>query len=345
VRNLLGPALEFVFGLKTLVVWPPAYQRERALIREWMEEGTAIGALTIDRPLEDTPGTEDFEILDHPVWYLRALGEVHDTFPSKTFENIVTLSRYAAGPRSDPLYEFWRREGERMTREICDGGVRLLGGNRFLVRHVVRDCPAAGVSGRTVGYLVGDSEAAMWQATLEIYGARFVRRDLGEAVLFDQVQPQSDPEARPLSPSNWTLEASDGQGSVALAVDGRLDTRWASQAPQRPGMTFTVRFPEPTDVSWLRIRMGRFRTDRASVMALDTSVDGERWTRREIPKIVDGIRWQDGLPEENSNGDVDLWVNDRGLRALRIVGLGESSRFDWSVAELEIDGRPSPGHP
>ncbi len=345
VRNLLGPALEFVFGLKTLVVWPRAYQRERALIREWMDEGTAIGALTIDRPLEDIPGTEDFEILDHPVWYLRALGEVQDTFPSETFEGIVTLSRYAAGPRSDPLYEFWKREGTRVTQAICDGGLRLLGGNRFLVRHVVRDCPSAGVPGRTVGYLVGESEAAMWQATLETYGARFVRRDLGEAVLFDEVMPQSDPDARPLSPSRWTLEASDGQNTAALAVDGRLDTRWGSEAPQRPGMTFTVRFPEPTDVSWLRIRMGRFRTDRASVMALETSVDGERWIRREIPKVVDGIRWKDGLPEENANGDVDLWVNARGLTALRIVGLGESSRFDWSIAEIEIDGRPSPGHP
>jgi len=185
----------------------------------------------------------------------------------------------------------------------------------------------------------------MWQATLEIYGARFVRLDLGEAVLFDQVRPQSDPEARPLSPANWTLEASNGQSSATLAVDGSLDTRWASQAPQRPGMTFAVRFPEPTDVSWLRIRMGRFGTDRASTIALETSVDGERWTRRDIPKIVDGIRWQDGLPEENANGDVDLWVNAHDLTALRIVCLGESSRFDWSIAELEIDGRPGRGHP
>jgi hypothetical protein len=141
------------------------------------------------------------------------------------------------------------------------------------------------------------------------------------------------------------LEASNGQSSAALAVDGRLDTRWASQAPQRPGMTFTVRFPEPTDVSWLRIRMGKFGTDRAKALALETSVDGERWTRREIPKVLDGVRWKDGLPEENANGDVDLWVNARGLTALRIVSLGESSRFDWSIAELEIDGRPSRGHP
>ncbi len=341
VRNLLGPALEFVYGLRTLVVWAPAYQREQPLIRKWVDEGTAIGALTIDKRLEDVPGTEDFETLDHPVWYLRALGEVQDKFPTETFDDIVTLSRYAAGPRSDPLYEFWSREGPRVTRAVCEGGVRLLGGNRFLVRHVVRDCPAAGVRARTVGYLVGESESAMWQATLEIYGARFTRRDLGGVVLFDDVAPQSDPEAVRLPSSSWMLQASSGQDAAFLAVDGRLDTRWGSRAPQRPGMSFEVGFREPTDVAWVRIRMGRYGTDRALVIALETSVDGKHWARREIPKVVDGIRWNDGIPEENANGDLDLWVNAHGLRGLRLVDLGESSRFDWSIAELEIEGRPS----
>ncbi len=345
VRNLLGPALEFVYGLRTLVVWAPAYEREQPLIRKWIGEGTAIGALTIDKPLEDVEGAEDFEIQDHPVWWLRVLGAVEDKFPSETFEDIVTLSRYAAGPRSDPLYEFWSREGPRVVRTICEGGVHLLGGNRFLVRRVVRDCPAAGVPARSMGYLVGESESAMWQATLEVYGARFVRRDLGQAVLFDEVTPRSDPEARRLSPASWTLQASSGEASAPLAVDGRLDTRWGSRAPQRPGMSFEVRFPEPTVVAWVRIRMGRYGTDRAMALALETSVDALRWARRAVPKVVDGIRWSDGRPEENANGDLDLWVDGRGLRGLRLVDLGESSRFDWSIAELEIDGRPTARQP
>jgi len=192
-----------------------------------------------------------------------------------------------------------------------------------------------------MGYLVGEAESDIWQRTLESYGARFVRRDLGGVVLFDEVAPQGDPHATPLSPSSLSLEASDGRGSERLALDGRLETRWGSGAPQRRGMTFRVGFAEPTDVTWVRIRMGQLGRDRARALALETSVDGEHWNRQEVPTAVDGIRWKDGIPEENARGDLDLWVNCRGIRALRLVNLGQSSRFDWSIAELEIDGRPS----
>jgi hypothetical protein len=45
---------------------------------------------------------------------------------------------------------------------------------------------------------------------------------------------------------------------------------------------------------------------------------------------------------ENSNGDVDLWVNADGIRFLRLENRGESSHFDWSIVEVEIDGQRAP---
>jgi hypothetical protein len=334
-RNLLGPALEFVFGLRTLVVWPPAYDREAPLIRRWIDGGMAIGALTVKTPLEGVRGAEEFEPIDHPVWSISALAQAEDRFPTEVSQDSITITRYAAGRGSDPLYDLWKRDGERIASALCREEVRLLGGRGSLLRRVRAACPASGVSGRTMGYIVGDAESGVWQRALEAYGARFVRRDLGGVVLFDEIGPQ--PKGTPLSPDDWTVEASDGRGSAPLAVDGRLDTRWGSHAPQRPGMTFTIGFPRPTDVSWLKIRMGRFATDRARGLVVETSIDGERWNRLELPAVVDGIRWRDGVPEENADGDLDLWVNASGLRALRLVGRGESSRFDWSIAEVEIE--------
>lgn len=337
-RNLLGPALEFVFGVRTLVVWPPAYSRDAPLIRRWIDEGMAIGALTVDHPLDDVPGAEEFEIIDHPTWSISALVQAEDQFPIEISRDLTTIARYAAGRGSDPLYELWRRDGGAIASALCREEVRLLGGSRFLLRRVRAACPASGVDGRTMGYLVGDAESGVWQKVLEAYGARFVRRELGGVVLFDEIAPQ--PAGTPLSSAGWMLEASDGGGSEPLAADGRLDTRWGSHTPQRPGMQFTIGFAGPTDVSWLKIRMGRFATDQAHGLVIETSVDGERWNRQEVPTMVDGIRWRDGVPEENADGDLDLWVNAAGVRALRLVNRGESSRFDWSIAELEIDGRP-----
>jgi hypothetical protein len=335
-RNLLGPALEFVFGLRTLVVWPPAYDREAPLIREWIDDDMAIGALTIKTPLDGVKGAEEFEPIDRSVWWIRALAQAEDRFPTEVSQDVATITRYAAGRGSDPLYEMWRRDGERIASALCRAEVHLLGGNRFLLRRLRAACPASGVGGRTMGYVVGDAEAGVWQKALEAYGARFVRREFSGVVLFDEIAPR--PKGDRLSPEDWTLEASDGRGSEPLAVDGRLDTRWGSRAPQRPGMTLTIGFPRPTDVSWMKIRMGRFATDRARGPVVETSVDGKQWRRQEIPAVVDGIRWRDGVPEENGDGDLDLWVNLEGLRALRLVNHGQSTRFDWSIAEIEIEG-------
>ena len=336
-RNLLGPALEFVFGVRTLVVWPPGYVREAPLIRQWIDDGMAIGALTAKTPLDGVTGTEEFETVERPVWWISALAQAEDRFPTEVSEDFTTINRYAAGRGSDPLYDLWKRDGESLASTLCRDRVRLLGGSRFLLRRILAACPASGVAGRTMGYIVGDAESGVWQSALEAYGARFVRRELGGVVLFDEIEPQ--PAGTPLSSEDWILEASDGRGSERLAVDGRLDTRWASHAPQRPGMTFTIGFPRPTDVSWLRIRMGRFATDRARGLAVETSVDGATWSRQELPGVMEGIRWRDGVPEENADGDLDLWLNAAGLRALRLVNLGASSRFDWSIAEIEIEGK------
>jgi hypothetical protein len=190
---------------------------------------------------------------------------------------------------------------------------------------------------------VGEAEAPVWERTLTVYGARFVRHDLAGVVLFDGIAPKVTAGMKRLSPVGWSVEASDGKGSEWLALDGKLETRWGSRAPQRPGMAFTIHFPQPTDLGWVKIRMGHLATDRARMLAFETSEDGSRWKREALPTVVDGIFWQDEAPVENRDGNLDLWVGERGVRFLRLVNLGESSHFDWSIAELEVDGAPSAG--
>jgi hypothetical protein len=340
-RDLLGPALEFVYGIPTLAVHWKAYGQSRALIGRWLAEGHRLAALTIDHPLEDTPGAEQFDPVDQHWIALHTLAEAADRFPTEFWDGGMLVGRYAAGPGSDPLYDLWRVAGERVATEVCGRSVRLLGGSRFLVRRIRARCNVAAGSEKSRGYLVGQEEAAGWERTLGLYGARFVRRDLDGVVLLDDIVPEVVPGAGPLDPATWKIEASDGRGTERKAVDGRLDTRWGTGRPQRPEMTYTVEFPQPIDVTWVRVRMGRFVKDRARELAFATSVDGTHWKREELPRVVDGIVWRDGIPVENSNGDVDLWVNERATRFVRLVDLAENSHFDWSIAELAIEGRPS----
>ena len=340
-RDLLGPALEFVYGIPTLSVHWKAYGQYRALIGRWLADGHRLAALTIDRPLEDTPGAEAFDPIGANWITLHTLAEAADRFPTEFWDGGILVNRYAAGPGSDPLYDLWQREGERIIADVCGRSVRLLGGSGFLVRRVRARCNVAAGAEQSLAYLVGADEAAGWERTLGLYGARFVRSDLDGVVLLDAIAPEQAPRAAPLATAPWKIEASDGRMTERLAVDGRIETRGGSGTPQRPEMTYTVELPEPTDVSWVRVRMGHLGNDRARSLAFATSVDGTRWKREELPRVVDGIVWQDGVPVENSNGDVDLWVNERSVRFVRLINLEKHSRFDWSIAELSIEGSPS----
>jgi 4-amino-4-deoxy-L-arabinose transferase-like glycosyltransferase len=340
VRNLLGATLEFVYGLPTVIAWPGSYTVHADLIRRWLEEEKRITVLTSRTELESVPGADAFDRVRQQIIPLQALRQVADRFPSEVDVDSIALTQYAAGPGSNPLYDFWKRSGAATLERVCGAGTRLLDGDPFLVRRVRAHCPAVAASGRNVGVLVGAVAAPEWEQALALYGARFVRHDLAGVVLLDGLAPQ--PQASRLSPDDWTLEASDGRGTEREAVDGSMQTRWRSRAPQRPGMTFSIGFAEPTDVRWVKIRMGHLRLDRARALSFETSSDGSRWERRDVPAVLDGLRWEGEEPVENSNGDVDLWVNADGIRFLRLENRGESSHFDWSIVEVEIDGQRAP---
>src|SRR5882724_208433 len=335
VRNLLGATLEFVYGLPTVIVWPGAYTVHHDVIRKWLDEGRRIAVVTSRTELESVAGTEEFDRVAQSTIELRALRQVKNAFPAEIDQETIGLTRYAAGPGSHPLYDFWQKAGQQTADRICAADTRLLDGDPFLMRRIRARCPSVAAGGKNIGVVVGSSAAEEWADALTLYGARFVRHDLAGVDLLDGISPQPMAGGAPLSGEHWKLEASDGHGTEARAVDGRLDTRWASRGPQRPGMTYTVEFDVPTDVTWAKIRMGRLGLDRARALAFETSADGEHWQRRDVPTVVTGIRWNGKIPEENADGNVDLWVNARGIRFFRLVNLGESSRFDWAIVELE----------
>jgi hypothetical protein len=291
--------------------------------------------------LESVAGAEEFDLVEQRVMALGALRQVVDAFPREEDYETIAIDRYAAGAGSNPLYEFWRAAGKATAERICGANVRLLDGDPFLVRRIRALCPDVAASGTNLGIVTAASAAAEWAGALTLYGARFVRHDLADVVLFDTITRQADPAASPLSGDRLKLTASDGRGGESLAMDGRLDTRWGSHAPQRPGMTFTIELPEPTDVAWVKVRIGRFARDRARALSIETSPDGERWDRRDVPTIMPGIRWNGDVPEVSRDGDLDLRIDAQRARFVRLVNHGESTWLDWSIAEVAIEGRPS----
>lgn len=338
VRTLLGPALDLVFGVSTVVVPPKSYEKLAPTIEGWTDRDKKLVALSTNPGLSDFPGASAFSSAGTVDIDLHALKEERNRFPDRFAREIVHVYRYAAGPGSHPLYEYWKREGNRVRAVVCASGIRLVGGNDFLVRRIRAACPPSGTG--AAGFLLSEGETEAWESWLRTFGASFARRDLAGVVLLSDVRPKQATRARLLPPGKWTLSADVGAGGESRAVDGRLDTRWGSGSPRRPGMTFTVGFPEPVDVSWVRIRMGDFEQDRAEALAVETSADGEHWDRFDVPLAMGGIVWRKGVPEKSFDGDLDLWVDRSGVRRIRLVNLGTHPRYDWSIAELTIEGAP-----
>jgi 4-amino-4-deoxy-L-arabinose transferase-like glycosyltransferase len=343
VRTLLGPALDLVFGVPTIVVMPKGYRTLAPAIEGWVDRDEKLVALSVNPGLADYPGASLFSPAGAVDIELRALEEEHNRFPDRFAEQTLHVYRFAAGPGSDPLYSYWKREGSRVRAVVCGSGVRIVGGTDFLVRRI-RDACRTSATGAP-GFLLSQGEVEAWERRLGTFGASFERRDLAGVVLLSDVRPKQAPQARPLSPEKWTLHANVGAGGESRAVDGRLDTRWGSGSPQRPGMAFTVGFPQPVDVSWVRIRMGNFKKDGAQALAVETSADGERWDRLDVPLAMGGIVWSEGVPETSFDGDLDLWVDRAGVRSIRLVNLGTHPRYDWSIAELTIEGVPAAASP
>ncbi|MGH7856848.1 MAG: discoidin domain-containing protein, partial [Candidatus Binatia bacterium] len=301
-RNLLGAALEVVFDVPAIVA---AGEDPAALdfaVRSWVAGGRRVDALAVGfREPERLPAREEFELVEETSIRLRTLAEVRDRFPRRFLDVRLPVVRYAAGADDDPAYRRWKARGDRLAAEVCPVEVRLVGGSRDLVRRLTRRCALAGAPQRSAAVLAETEEAAAWRDWLDAFGARYVPNAIGDAILFLDVAPRRRASHGRLLPAGFAVTASSGRGGERLALDGDPATRWASRAPQAAGMSFTVEFPEPVDVSRVRVRSGRFPHDRARALAWETSIDGERWERRDVPLERGAIRWRDDAsPEVNA---------------------------------------------
>jgi hypothetical protein len=126
----------------------------------------------------------------------------------------------------------------------------------------------------------------------------------------------------------WTATASPNPADARLAVDGNLQTRWTTGAPQRPGAWFQVDFGE-------KLFIERLRLDNTS---------NPQYPRGYVIKTsLDGLVWEEVARRASNWATVDVRIGPRWARYLRIENTGSSPWHPWSIAELSIvTATPSP---
>ena len=185
-----------------------------------------------------------------------------------------------------------------------------------------------------------DERAALLSASADFVVAMGEPAGLRVLTRIDPADPNEGPSLvvaesqtrrrlQPVTLAPADVSASENPGRVADMLDGRLDTRWESAAPQAPGVTLEVRLGEPRALGGVELVLGdRPRHYAANVHVFVLGPDLS-WTRVRVAEGRPPLDEQLGEPSQL------LLFPTTETRGLRLVQAGRRVR-PWSVAELRL---------
>ena len=231
-----------------------------------------------------------------------------------------------------PLYWFFDSSGALESFDDYDYG-DVLGGLQALgVRYViVQTDPALTNANKGRATL-----RAIHRQTDQIV----TTRDFGGVTVFelpswDGAAPASAPERPPMSRSRLAASTSHSPDELIYAFDGDTETRWLSGHPQRGNEEITIQLDQPTDVSHLRLTVGRLSFgDYARHLIIESTADGRTWetlhSGRGFERLLLGAVPVDGV------SFMDLPLPPNTSRLIRLRQTGSTPMFYWSFHEVEL---------
>ncbi|HVR69358.1 MAG TPA: glycosyltransferase family 39 protein [Vicinamibacteria bacterium] len=142
-------------------------------------------------------------------------------------------------------------------------------------------------------------------------------------------EPETRRRLRPVALGGGEVSASENPERVGDMLDGRLDTRWESAAPQAPGATLEVRLATPRALGGVELALGdRPRHYAANLHVFTLGPDGS-WTR---VRVAEG---RPPLDQQLGERSQLLLFPTTPAHGLRLRQVGRRVR-PWSVAELRL---------
>jgi hypothetical protein len=141
-----------------------------------------------------------------------------------------------------------------------------------------------------------------------------------------------------LEPTNWKAVAATNPEDLKNIFDRDLTTRWSSNKPQEPGVSFQIDLGQLVpDLGLITLLSGKAE-DVPRSLRLDISLDGREWqTVREVSGLWGDLFWSGPHPFYRPGiGRVDITFPPQSGRFLRFTQLGSDPTYYWSVAECFI---------
>jgi hypothetical protein len=139
-------------------------------------------------------------------------------------------------------------------------------------------------------------------------------------------EPPAPPEEEPvkMSVSASHNNVRMGVDNLLQALDGRPETRWSSETPQRPGM-------------WFELDLGRVQA--VGQVRLNNAPSLQDYPRGYIVRLSqDRTQWQEVARNESNDRALDVGFSPRQARYIRIEQTGHSDQWWWSIHEIEVSG-------
>ena len=133
----------------------------------------------------------------------------------------------------------------------------------------------------------------------------------------------------------FRVSASREEGTLPLALDGVLESRWETRRRQRGDEWVQIELDPPRDVSRIRLEHGR-RTWKSYPRGLriEASADGERFEVLFEGEVLD--RLITGIVQDSRSAPLDFHLPPNRAVALRLHQTGRTGSNPWAISELTL---------
>lgn len=181
--------------------------------------------------------------------------------------------------------------------------------------------------------------AGWFRDNIQKAGGGFKEESVDNFTVFYGFRPPFEGELAAADGAGIKIASSHNSEELAFLLDSDEATRWASRAPQTPGMFLRVELPEAEIIAGIRMGFGRWGHDYPRGIEILVSEDGEEWSGVcSVPDLGGSVYWDSlGNPRIFVSGDSYSFLFEPvPAGAVKIVQTGSHHIFDWSVTGLEI---------
>jgi hypothetical protein len=133
-----------------------------------------------------------------------------------------------------------------------------------------------------------------------------------------------------------SVTASKRPGDTDRMLDRNLATSWNSGRPQAGDEELTIDLSEESDVSALRLELGRFGVEFPRQLIVDCAGADERWqTCWNGSAAAAAIS---GVLDDATNTTMTLFIDRAAVRRIRVRETAADAVNTWSIAELSVYG-------